>query len=96
MQLIGSGLDHRSDRCGPRETILRAVVRSQVAEFGDRVQRRHDASAASATVQVFTAIEQLQVVTRPLTVNTDVAVTANRGGGYEVPLDAGCTRRLSA
>ena len=93
MQLIGSGLDHRGDGGGPSETILRAVVGSQVAEFGDRVQGRHDASAASATVEVFAAIEQLEVVSRPLTVDADVAVTADRGGSYEVPLDAGCARR---
>src|ERR1700733_13204968 len=62
VELFGSGLDHRGDGRRSSQSILGAVVRGQVSELANGVQRRHDAAAAAAAVEIFAAIEELQVV----------------------------------
>jgi hypothetical protein len=80
VELLGARLDRRGDGCGGGKAVLRTVVRRHVGEFRDCVQRRHDAGAAAAAVEVFAAIKELNIVAGSLTINTDVAVAANRCG----------------
>ena len=91
MELFSSGLDNLGDGCGRGETVLGAVVRGHVAEFGDGVERGHDAAAAAAAIEVFAAVNELKVVASALAVDADVAVAADRGRDDEVALDARCS-----
>ena len=57
VELFAPRFDYRRNGGGGGETIFSAVVRRDVTELGQGVNRRHYAAAAAAAVKVFAAIE---------------------------------------
>ena len=87
MQRLGPGLDDGADARGRGQTVVGAVVGSELAELGNRVHRGHHAgTAAAAAIIVFTAIDEVDVVAFPQAVEAHVGITARRGGDLEVVL----------
>src|SRR5262249_45619162 len=93
MQRAGTRLEDHSHGAGGGKTVVRAIVRSESAEFGNGVRRRSDAHATcTAAVIVFAAVQQVNVVVLAQAVEFDARVAANRSIDVVVNL-AGCARR---
>ena len=86
VQLLAARLDHLSDVCRGRKAIFSALVGSQVKELGNGIERRHNAGAATTAVKVFTAVNQLQVVTGSLPIDAYAVITADCSWSDEIAL----------
>ena len=79
MEVPDSGLDHQGHGAGGGQAVFRAVVRGELAEFGNRFYRGHDDECArAAAVEVFPTIHHPEVVGVAQTVETDGGVGAHR------------------
>ncbi len=77
---------------GGRQSVLGAVVRGQLSEFGNRVNRRHHNRTGTTAIGGFRTVDHVEVVRYTLAVKRDILVATHRRRNLKVPLQAARAR----